>query len=112
MVPIVIEQTNRGERSFDIYSRLLKDRIVFLGRPWTRTNTTPTATTSSRRSRHRSTGAWTRAFPAGKFDPSLLRQPREARNILKPGSPGCLVQGASSGGQEQMAKFGDSDLLK
>ena len=31
MVPIVIEQTNRGERSFDIYSRLLKERIVFLG---------------------------------------------------------------------------------
>jgi len=31
MVPIVIEQTNRGERSYDIYSRLLKDRIIFLG---------------------------------------------------------------------------------
>ncbi|HTJ74759.1 MAG TPA: ATP-dependent Clp protease proteolytic subunit [Acidimicrobiales bacterium] len=33
MVPTVIEQTNRGERAFDIYSRLLKDRIVFLGTP-------------------------------------------------------------------------------
>ena len=31
LVPMVIEQTNRGERSYDIYSRLLKDRIVFLG---------------------------------------------------------------------------------
>lgn len=31
MVPMVVEQTNRGERSYDIYSRLLKDRIVFLG---------------------------------------------------------------------------------
>lgn len=31
MVPYVIEQTNRGERSYDIFSRLLKDRIVFLG---------------------------------------------------------------------------------
>ena len=31
--PIVIEQTNRGERSYDIYSRLLKDRIIFLGTP-------------------------------------------------------------------------------
>ena len=31
MIPYVIEQTNRGERSDDIYSRLLKDRIVFLG---------------------------------------------------------------------------------
>ena len=31
LVPMVIEQSNRGERSFDIYSRLLKDRIVFLG---------------------------------------------------------------------------------
>ena len=31
LIPIVIEQTNRGERSYDIYSRLLKDRIVFLG---------------------------------------------------------------------------------
>ncbi|MBE5802564.1 MAG: ATP-dependent Clp endopeptidase proteolytic subunit ClpP [Clostridiales bacterium] len=30
LIPMVIEQTNRGERSFDIYSRLLKDRIVFL----------------------------------------------------------------------------------
>ncbi|MGZ5129192.1 MAG: ATP-dependent Clp endopeptidase proteolytic subunit ClpP [Actinomycetota bacterium] len=33
MVPVVIEQTSRGERSFDIYSRLLKERIVFLGTP-------------------------------------------------------------------------------
>ena len=31
LVPIVVEQDNRGERSYDIYSRLLKDRIVFLG---------------------------------------------------------------------------------
>lgn len=31
MVPIVIEQTGRGERSYDIYSRLLKDRIIFIG---------------------------------------------------------------------------------
>ena len=30
-VPFVIEQTGRGERSYDIYSRLLKDRIIFLG---------------------------------------------------------------------------------
>jgi ATP-dependent Clp protease protease subunit len=30
LVPIVIEQTGRGERSYDIYSRLLKDRIVFI----------------------------------------------------------------------------------
>ena len=33
MVPTVVEQTNRGERAFDIYSRLLKDRIIFLGTP-------------------------------------------------------------------------------
>ena len=31
LVPMVIEQTSRGERAYDIYSRLLKDRIVFLG---------------------------------------------------------------------------------
>jgi len=31
LVPIVLEQTSRGERSYDIYSRLLKDRIIFLG---------------------------------------------------------------------------------
>ena len=31
LVPYVIEQTNHGERSYDIYSRLLKDRIIFLG---------------------------------------------------------------------------------
>ena len=31
LIPYVVEQTNRGERSYDIYSRLLKDRIIFLG---------------------------------------------------------------------------------
>ena len=31
LVPVVVEQTNRGERSYDIFSRLLKDRIIFLG---------------------------------------------------------------------------------
>ena len=35
LVPVVVEQTGRGERAFDIYSRLLKDRIVFLGHPVT-----------------------------------------------------------------------------
>ncbi|MDD2484934.1 MAG: ATP-dependent Clp endopeptidase proteolytic subunit ClpP [bacterium] len=33
LVPIVVEQTARGERSYDIYSRLLKDRIIFIGTP-------------------------------------------------------------------------------
>ncbi len=33
LVPVVVEQTNRGERAYDIYSRLLKDRIIFLGTP-------------------------------------------------------------------------------
>ena len=33
LVPMVIETTNRGERAYDIYSRLLKDRIIFLGAP-------------------------------------------------------------------------------
>ena len=33
LVPIVVDQTNRGERSYDIYSRLLKDRIIFMGTP-------------------------------------------------------------------------------
>lgn len=32
-IPMVIEQSNRGERAYDIYSRLLKDRIIFLGTP-------------------------------------------------------------------------------
>jgi ATP-dependent Clp protease protease subunit len=32
-IPMVVEQTNRGERAYDIYSRLLKDRIIFLGSP-------------------------------------------------------------------------------
>ena len=35
LIPIVIEQTSRGERSYDIYSRLLKDRIIMLGSPIT-----------------------------------------------------------------------------
>jgi len=33
LVPIVVEQTSRGERAYDIYSRLLKDRIIFIGNP-------------------------------------------------------------------------------
>lgn len=33
LIPMVLEQTSRGERQFDIYSRLLKDNIIFLGRP-------------------------------------------------------------------------------
>lgn len=33
LVPIVVEQSSRGERAFDIYSRLLKDRIIFIGTP-------------------------------------------------------------------------------
>ena len=33
LVPMVVEQTNRGERAYDIYSRLLKERIIFLGTP-------------------------------------------------------------------------------
>ncbi|HEX9021573.1 MAG TPA: ATP-dependent Clp endopeptidase proteolytic subunit ClpP [Nitrospirota bacterium] len=33
LIPMVIEQTSRGERAYDIYSRLLKDRIIFLGTP-------------------------------------------------------------------------------
>ena len=33
LIPIVVEQTSRGERAFDIYSRLLAERIVFLGTP-------------------------------------------------------------------------------
>ena len=33
LIPMVVESTNRGERAFDIYSRLLKDRIIFLGFP-------------------------------------------------------------------------------
>ncbi len=33
LIPIVVEQTSRGERAYDIYSRLLKDRIIFIGTP-------------------------------------------------------------------------------
>src|SRR2546421_4994045 len=33
LIPMVVEQTGRGERSYDIYSQLLKDRIVFIGTP-------------------------------------------------------------------------------
>ena len=33
LVPMVVEQTNRGERAYDIFSRLLKERIIFLGMP-------------------------------------------------------------------------------
>lgn len=33
LIPMVIEQTGRGERAFDIFSRLLKDNVIFLGEP-------------------------------------------------------------------------------
>ncbi len=33
LIPMVLEQTSRGERSYDIYSRLLRDNIIFLGTP-------------------------------------------------------------------------------
>ena len=33
LLPMVVEQSSRGERAYDIYSRLLKDNIIFLGRP-------------------------------------------------------------------------------
>ncbi|MCX6638650.1 MAG: ATP-dependent Clp protease proteolytic subunit, partial [Acidobacteria bacterium] len=33
LVPMVVEQTSRGERAYDIYSRLLKENIIFLGTP-------------------------------------------------------------------------------
>ena len=33
LIPMVVEQTNRGERAYDIYSRLLKDNIIFVGTP-------------------------------------------------------------------------------
>ena len=33
LIPMVVEQNSRGERAYDIYSRLLKDRIIFLGSP-------------------------------------------------------------------------------
>jgi len=33
LVPMVVEQTSRGERAYDIFSRLLKDRIIFIGSP-------------------------------------------------------------------------------
>ncbi|MFC2172910.1 ATP-dependent Clp protease proteolytic subunit, partial [Acidobacteriota bacterium] len=33
LIPIVVEQTNRGERAYDIYSRLLKDNVIFIGTP-------------------------------------------------------------------------------
>ena len=33
LIPMVVEQTNRGERAYDIYSRLLKDSIIFIGAP-------------------------------------------------------------------------------
>ena len=35
MIPIVIEESGRGERAFDIYSRLLRERIIFMGEPVT-----------------------------------------------------------------------------
>ncbi|HQC51080.1 MAG TPA: ATP-dependent Clp protease proteolytic subunit, partial [bacterium] len=35
LIPMVIEQTHKGERAYDIYSRLLKDRIIFIGSPIT-----------------------------------------------------------------------------
>ena len=43
LVPYVIEQSSRGERSYDIYSRLLKDRIIFLGEEVNEVTASPAA---------------------------------------------------------------------
>ena len=45
LVPMVVEQTSRGERNYDIYSRLLKDRIIFLGEEDTTSQHDPTDVT-------------------------------------------------------------------
>ena len=69
LIPMVVEQDGRGERSFDIYSRLLRDRVIFVGQAIddqvantrasrsSRSTTTWSATASSPASR-RSTTAW------------------------------------------------------
>ena len=46
LVPYVVEQTNRGERSYDIFSRLLNDRIIFLGEEVNDTTANLTASSS------------------------------------------------------------------
>ena len=66
LIPMVIEQTSRGERSFDIYSRLLNERIVFLGTPiddQIANLSSPSSSTSSRRTRTR-TSTCTSTRPA------------------------------------------------
>ena len=50
LVPYVVEQTNRGERSYDIFSRLLNDRIIFLGEEVNATRPISIWTTSRPRS--------------------------------------------------------------
>ena len=44
LVPYVIEQTSKGERSYDIFSRLLKERIIFLSEPAAKYSLTPSST--------------------------------------------------------------------
>ena len=96
LVPMVVEQTSRGERAFDIYSRLLKENIIFLGSPSTTTSPTwssPRCFFSQRRIRRRT-------FRSTSIRPAV-RSPRAWRFWTRCGwcgptsSPICVGQAAS-----------------
>jgi ATP-dependent protease ClpP protease subunit len=67
LIPMVVEQTARGERSFDIYSRLLNDRVVFLGGQVdqeTANTSSSTASTPTPSTSPRSSGSYPRSTPS------------------------------------------------
>src|ERR1039457_4105967 len=95
LVPIVIEKTGRGERAYDIYSRLLRDRIIFLGTQVTdETASLVIAFRMSRRQSRRETErglrfgrlriVWRRRSPEG-----LPADGRSRRHLKRRGANGC-----------------------
>ncbi len=68
LVPYVIEQTSRGERSYDIYSRLLKDRIIFLGEEVTKY--------------HRTLTTYLGALAANGFEIIAVEEPQPSGELL------------------------------
>ena len=73
LIPMVVESTNRGERAYDIYSRLLKERIIFLGTPIddqiANLIDRPVAASSTTRTRTR-TSRCTSTAPAARSTPA------------------------------------------
>ena len=110
LVPMVVEQTNRGERAYDIFSRLLKDSIIFIGTPIddrSPTWSSPRCCSSRPRTRTRTSCSTSTARAAsitaghGDLRHDAVHQAGRADHLHRPG--GVDGGGAAGGGREGQA---------